>query len=132
METSVTLKIRDDIVARALHIAGRSERELEDILAEWIGRYMDDLPIDSFTDEEVLALCESEVNPMLQYELRNLLMRNREYGLNEEDSDRLNDMLYTYRRSIVRKARALEVAAVRGLLKRGRGYDRRRTSSSSY
>lgn len=116
MNKRVTLQLRDDVVERALKIADHSQRELEEVLAEWIDRYADDLPVETLTDDEVLVLCDYEFNAAYQHELKNLLFRHQEYKLTEDESVRLDELLQIYRKGIVRKARALEVAAARGLI----------------
>jgi hypothetical protein len=118
MNKRVTLHLRDDIIARALKIADSSQRELEEVLAEWIDRYANDLPVETLSNDEVLALCEFELNPISQHELRNLLFRQQEYKLSVAESARLDELLQIYRRGIARKARAIEVASARGLLDR--------------
>jgi hypothetical protein len=115
MNKRVTLELRDAVIARALKIAAESDRALEDVLTEWLDRYAHNLPVESLSDQEVLALCDFELNPMHQQELRSLLFRHREYTLTDAESARLDELLQIYRNGIVRKARAIEVAIARGL-----------------
>lgn len=115
MRKRVTLYLKDEILARALEIANRSDRDMEDVLAEWIVRYADDLPVETLSDEEVLALCDFEMNSAQQDELRKLLYNHRERNLDRDENARLEALLKVYRKGIIRKARALEVAEARGL-----------------
>ena len=116
MSRKVTLHLRDDLIARANEIAIDSERELEDVLADWIDRYTDDLPVETLSDNEVLRLCSYEMNFVQTHELQELLCRHREHTLDNGESARLDELLQIYRRAIIRKARAIQVAAARGLL----------------
>lgn len=120
MSDSVDLKLQlsKEILARAAEVAGRSDRALEEVLSEWLARYVDNLPIESLSDDEVLWLCDFELNPVLQGELRDLLYNHRERGLTTKESSRLDELLQYYRKGIVRKARATEVAIARGLRNR--------------
>jgi len=115
MSKRVTLYLTDNILQRALEIASRSQRDVADILAEWLDRYVDDLPVEALTDEEVLDLVEFEMNILAKQELRKLLYSHRTQQLTSEESARLDELLRIYRRGILRKARAIEVAAARGL-----------------
>jgi hypothetical protein len=123
MNRRVTLDLPDELFTKVLRVAGISQRELEDVLLEWIDRYADDLPVEELPDDEVMALCHYEMNMIHQQELRNLLYHHQEDQLSAEQSVRLDDLLNSYRRSIVRKARAVEVASSRGLLN-GNGANR--------
>ncbi|GAB4512623.1 MAG: hypothetical protein OHK0046_12440 [Anaerolineae bacterium] len=107
----ITIHLPDALMARASEVADRTAREVEEVLLEWLDRSADDIPIESLSDEEVLVLCEYELNPLHQYELRALLHR----PLTLDESRRLDELLQIYRRGIIRKARALQVATARGL-----------------
>jgi hypothetical protein len=115
MAKRITLHLNNALLARANEIAERTGQHLEDILAEWLDRYTDDIPVEDLSDEDVLALCDYEMNVLLQQEMRNLLYHQRERKLSKAESIRLDELLMMHRKKIVRKARALEVAAVRGL-----------------
>ena len=115
MTKSVTLYLEDWIIVRTREIAVQTGREMEDILAEWTAQYADNLPVEALSNEEVLTLCHYELPPIQRYELRQLLSQHRARALNDVESPRLNELLLTHRRGIVRKTRALQVAAARGL-----------------
>ena len=115
MSRRVTLYLRDEIIAIAREIAARSRRDVEDVLAEWIDEYADDVPVESLSDDQVLALCDFEMSPMGQYELRQLLVYHRERPLTEDENIRLERLLQSYRNGIVRKAKAMQIAMMRGL-----------------
>lgn len=112
---NLNLHLSKEILSRAAEVAGRSDRLLEDVLAEWLARFIDNLPIETLSDDEVLWMCDFELNPVLHRELRELLIFHRERGLTTKESIRLDELLQFYRKGIVRKARATEVAIARGL-----------------
>ena len=116
MGKRVTLDLQEHIVARAYEVATRSARDIEEVLAEWIGQYVNDLPVEDLSNAEVLQLCRYELNPIHEHELRQLLCQRREYSLSGTESGRLDELLQIYRKGVVRKARALQVASARGLL----------------
>ncbi|MFW5696462.1 MAG: hypothetical protein ACOCXR_01610 [Phototrophicaceae bacterium] len=111
----VTLQVDEATLRQAERIANRYGREVEAVLAEWMADYADNLPLEQLSNDEVLGWCNYRINPMYEYELRHLLHRHRECGLTSEESARLDVLLRVYRRGVVRKARALEVASARGL-----------------
>ena len=74
-----------------------------------------ELPIESLSDEEVLALCEKQLEPDQQVELSLLLEKNQEGQLGSKEENRLGELMGLYRRGLVRKAQAWEIAVERGL-----------------
>jgi hypothetical protein len=116
MSKQITLQLSDDLVARAYEIATRSDQPLEDILADWIHQYVDDLPIETLADNEVLLLCQYELDQTHKNELRQLLYIHQERKLNFTEQLRLDELLQIYRKGIIRKSRAIQVACARGLI----------------
>jgi hypothetical protein len=62
-----------------------------------------------------LAACYAQLPEEIQVEMDDLLDRRREGDLQPPESVRLEDLLKLYRRGLVRKAQALNVAVARGL-----------------
>jgi hypothetical protein len=118
MKRRVTLNLSDNILRRALEIAANSDRDLEHVLEEWIDRSADEIPMEAMSDREILALCNFEMNLVQTQELRHLLNADRAGNLSIDESTRMDELLQIYRRGIIRKARAMEVAKARGLLTR--------------
>jgi hypothetical protein len=112
MTQTVTLEMPGDLVQRARAVAERTGQRFEDVLVSWINP--DDNP-DSLSDEEVLALCDAQMPEDEQQQLSELLDRQREGQLSPADRPRLDDLMDSYRRGLVRKARSLRVAVSRGL-----------------
>jgi hypothetical protein len=64
----------------------------------------------------VLLLARSQLPTDEQQELSNLLAGNREGALTARQHVRLDELMQLYRRGLVRKAQANQVAVDRGLL----------------
>ncbi len=66
-------------------------------------------------DDQVLALCDAQMDTRQQKELSGLLAQHREGQLSDSERHRLDELMRIYRCGLVRKARALQVAVARGL-----------------
>jgi hypothetical protein len=115
MAEIVTLQLPETLAQRAKEIAAFTHRRLEDVLVEWIDRAITELPLESLPDEQVLALCEMQMEGEQQELFSELLARNQEGQLNDTEVSQLDELMQVYRRGLVRKARALKVAVERGL-----------------
>lgn len=112
----VTIELKHEVVERAHDVAQKTQRPVEDVLAEWLDSYINELPVESLNDDEIIHLCQFKMNVLQQQELSLLLHHHRERQLTREENERLDSLLQLHRRGLVRKARALQVAAIRGLL----------------
>lgn len=117
MTETVTLDLPQSVVESARTLAQRTDRRIEEVLAEWLDRYVTERPIEMLSDDEVLALADSQMTDTDQDELSDLLYANRENLLTPEQRPRLDELMTTYRLGMVRKAQALYVAVARGLRK---------------
>jgi hypothetical protein len=115
MAEIVTLQLPETLAQRAKEIAAFTHRRLEDVLVEWIDRAITELPLESLPDEQVLALCDMQMESEQQELFSDLLARNQEGQLNDTEVSQLDELMQVYRRGLVRKARALKVAVERGL-----------------
>jgi hypothetical protein len=111
----VTLDLPPEVAERALAVAAQSHRRVEDVLLEWLGRAAADVPVDLLPDEQVLALRDQQMSEDQQRELSDRLARQREGSVDGMERRRLDELMGIYRRGMVQKAQALEVAVVRGL-----------------
>ena len=111
----VTLELPEALAQQAKQIAALTHRRLEDVLVEWIDHAITELPIESLPDEQVLALCDLQMETEQQEVFSNLLARNREGQLSDAQVSQLDELMQVYRRGLVHKARALKVAVGRGL-----------------
>jgi hypothetical protein len=115
MGERVTLELPEDLARRARAAAAQSQLRFEEALVRWIDRAVAEPPVESLSDADVLALCDGQMDAGQQEELSDLLARNREGQLQGEESGRLDELMRVYRRGLVRKAHALQVAVARGL-----------------
>jgi hypothetical protein len=115
MSETVTLQIPEEITLRAREMAARTRRRVEEVLVEWLDRAAVEPPVDSLPDDQILALCDLQMDAEQQAELSDLLARNREGQLDSTEHTRLEELMLVYRRGLVRKSQALKVAVERGL-----------------
>jgi hypothetical protein len=109
------LNVPEEVAREARAVADRTGRRVEDVLADWLGKMADELPVEALSDERVLELCDLQMTPEQQDELSDLLTDNREGRLQGDQYVRLEMLMQLYRRGLVRKAEALKVAVQRGL-----------------
>jgi hypothetical protein len=115
MSERVTVELPEELARRAHAVAAQTRRPVEEVLVEWMSRAASDPPVESLSDEELLALCDAELEEDLQEELSDLLERQREGAIKGPERDRLRELMSLYRRGLVRKAQALQGAVARGL-----------------
>jgi hypothetical protein len=115
MSITVTIELPEELAQRARAVAAKTRRSFEDVLVEWIDRAGGEPPVESLPDEDVLALCDSQMEAGQQEELSELLSCNREGVLGDKERERLDELMRVYRRGLVRKAQALKTAVERGL-----------------
>jgi hypothetical protein len=111
----VTLELPDTLIRSARTIAERSNRRVEDVLVEWLDRSASEVPVESLPDDQVLLLCDLEMQEADQQALSELLAHQREGTLDDAERPVLDALMGAYRRGLVRKAQALKVAVERGL-----------------
>ncbi len=58
----VTLEIAEAIEQDARSIAQQTQHELPAVLQEWLERYAAQIPVDTLSDERVLALSQMQIN----------------------------------------------------------------------
>jgi hypothetical protein len=114
MPQLITLEVADEVIDRVRAVAGRTGRRFEDVLAGWLERDGAASP-DELSNEEVLALCDSQLPENEQKELSDLLWKQREEQISPAERPRLEELLGIYRRGLLRKAEALRVAVQRKL-----------------
>lgn len=115
MSERVTLELPEELARRARAEAAQTQKLFEEVLVEWMRRAGGEPAVDSLSDSEVLALCDSQLNDPLQDELSDLLLANREGALESSHSARLEELMQLYRQGLIRKAQALKTAVARGL-----------------
>ena len=115
MSEVVTLELPDDLVKRARAVAARTNRPFNEVLVEWINRAGAEPSIELLPDDQLLALCDSQLEAAPQKQLSDLLARNRKNQISEAERQRLDELMNIYRRGLLQKAQALRVAVARGL-----------------
>jgi len=115
MSETITLEMPYELAQQARALASAGNRRLEDALLEWIGRAVENPPVESLPDSELLALCDAKLDAAPQAELSTLLTDHREGALAASQQARLDELMAVYRRGLVLKARALKEAVARGL-----------------
>ncbi|UBF24529.1 hypothetical protein K9N68_22950 [Kovacikia minuta CCNUW1] len=115
MAEIVRLELPQDLIQQAKEIAVLTHRRVEDVLIEWIDRGAAELSIESMPDDQVLALCDLQMQPEQQEAFSHLLFCNQEGELNPAETQQLDELMQVYRRGLVQKAKALKVAVERGL-----------------
>lgn len=77
---------------------------------------MSEMPVETMSDEEVLALARSQFSDDQQSALNDLLDQNREDKLGTDGKRKLDELMRLYERGLLRKSQALRVAVQRGLI----------------
>jgi hypothetical protein len=115
MSEIVTLELPEHVVRNVRAVAAKTHRCLDEVLVDWINQAAAEVPLDALSDEEILSLCNMQMVSEDQAELSRLIAWNREGQLNEADHTRLDALMQIYRRGLVRKVRAWQVAVARGI-----------------
>jgi hypothetical protein len=114
MTEALTVDLPADVARRARAVATATNRRVEEVVVEWLGRAVADTPMEELPDAEVLELARGQMTDQDQATLSDLLERQAE--LMQAERVQLDGVLATYRRGLVLKARALKEAVVRGLM----------------
>lgn len=115
MSRPITIEVSDEVARQALKVATDTSRRVEDVLADWLQTVVDEMPIESLSNDEVLALAELTLPERDEKLLSELLQSNAEGSLNAEQKDRLAELMRDYENGLLRKSQALRVAVQRGL-----------------
>ncbi|MFQ5343336.1 MAG: hypothetical protein ACE5F6_17485 [Anaerolineae bacterium] len=118
MSTEVTLTLPEPVYRSAERLAEGSQRSLKNVLTEVLSEALsawEDERITSLDDEELLRLCDLQMSPEQSQRLSQLLEKQRERQLAEDERPELWALMRVYERALVRKSEALAEAAERGL-----------------
>jgi hypothetical protein len=111
----ITLEIPESLAQKVRDFAQLTDRPIEAVVLEWLDLASVDLAVESLSDQQVSALCDSEMSSEQQLRLSELLEKNRENTLTQSQREELDQLMQVYRRGLLRKAQALKVAVDRGL-----------------
>jgi len=116
MSESITLELPEPLVKKVREIAMLNHQGIEEMLIEWIDRTINEIPVESLPDEQVLALCNLQMSGQQQKIFSDLQARHSEGELNPQEISKLNELMQVYRHGSVRKAKAMQIAVMRGLI----------------
>jgi hypothetical protein len=114
--SEITIQVSDKVWRRAETLASQTQRRIEEVLAEWLESVINEPPVEALTDNDVLGLTELQLSDEQQAAFSELLDRNRENSLDEQDRRHLDELMRVYEHGLLRKSQALRVAVQRGLL----------------
>ena len=126
MSKQISLNLPDEVIRRAEALAGRSGREVTDVLAEAIAVSLDPLgpadagasscsPPSPWTDEQVLADADAAMPAAQDQALSALLDRQQTGRLVGHEATELAALMQMYQQGLLRKAQGLAEAVRRGL-----------------
>jgi hypothetical protein len=125
MGRTVALDLPDELAARAEYLARLSQRELSDVLADRLTFLLPPLDTSSehlgyrsvpgMSDDEVLALAESQMDPVQNARLRQLQGKRDSESLSPAEQLELLSLWQIYEVGTLRKAEALAESVRRGL-----------------
>ncbi|MBI5652145.1 MAG: hypothetical protein HZC40_17145 [Chloroflexi bacterium] len=113
--TLITIAVPEQAMRRANDVAARTHQRVEEVLTRWLDWAAEEIPVETLPDDDLLVLCEMQMSERQQQELSDLLAENREGLLDSTHQTRLDELMQIYRRGLVRKAQAIQVAVRRGL-----------------
>jgi hypothetical protein len=123
MTTEVTITLPDDVYQRAERFALLANRDLSSVLADTVGASLSSIqphltclsPIGALSDPELLALSDLPMDPDQDARLSELLEKQRERLLLNNEPQELEGLMQIYREALLRKTAALVEAVKRGL-----------------
>ena len=115
MSQTIILELPEELALRAKEVASRTQRRVEEVLVDWLHQAVADPPIEALSDDQILALCDLQMDPEENEKLSDFLARNQEGLLNDEERVQLDELMQIYRRGLLRKAQAIKVAVERRL-----------------
>lgn len=135
MTTQIILNLPDEIYKKAEHLAQLTNRNIADVLTQVIELSLSpiasqstsaesleniavaSLSVTSLSDEEVIALTESQMEPELDQRLSELLYNQQAGTLTNAEHSELVSLMLVYQEKLLLKAQALRESVGRGLRK---------------
>ncbi len=118
MIEQLTLELPEELARRARAFAAATHRTVEDAIVDWIDRAVSEHDVALLSDDQIKTLCDLTIDHAEQEQLSLLLEKQREQEIDAAESRRLEDLMESYRRGLLLKARALKEAVTRGLKSR--------------
>lgn len=122
MTAQLTVTLPEKVYKRMQRLAELAGRNVEDTLAETLDSWlpplsseMDNQPVETLSDSEVLALSESMMDEVLSKRMSALLYKQQAEPMSEAERAELRMLMDIYGAGQLRKAEALVEAVRRGL-----------------
>ncbi|MGD2179035.1 MAG: hypothetical protein PVG71_14575 [Anaerolineae bacterium] len=123
MSKQVTLTLSNELCKRAERWASINEQDLQDALIDALCMALtpasdaprSNNPIASLSDEEVLARCQIEMDPVQAQRLSRLLRKQREGTLSVQERRDVDTLIHVKNRLWIRQSEAMKEAKRRGL-----------------
>lgn len=116
MSQTITLELPTSLASTAQAIAMQTKRSVEEVLVDWLNHVATEVPLNSLSNQHILALTRMDMEPEQQTRLSDLLARNRENQLTDGEIAQLDSFMQKYRQGLKQKAEALKIAVERGLI----------------
>ena len=88
----MTIPVPERAVRHAARVASLTRQRVEDVLARWLDWAAIEIPVETLPSDEILALCDLEMDEEQQQELSRLLAGNQEGLLDAEAQARLDKL----------------------------------------
>ena len=123
MATEITLSIPDDTYRRAERLAGLIGKNVSDILTDTLSISLPQMSstldenriVSELPDPEVIALSESQIDPVSSMRFSELLEKQQSTQINPDEAAELLAFMQVYQDGLLRKAQALNESVKRGL-----------------
>jgi hypothetical protein len=123
MTVPVTLNLPEDLYQRAANFANLLGKDVMEVLVDTltlslasIGTQSGVMPaVTTLSDQDVLALSESRLQPKDDERLSELLGKQQEGLLTQDEQSELLGLMQIYQEGLLRKAQALKESVQRGL-----------------
>jgi hypothetical protein len=123
MTVPVTLNLPEDLYQRAANFANLLGKDVMEVLVDTltlslapIGTQSGVMPaVTTLSDQNVLALSESRLQPKDDQRLSELLSKQQEGLLTQDEQSELLGLMQIYQEGLLRKAQALRESVQRGL-----------------
>lgn len=120
MTTEVLVALPDNLFRSAERLALNTRQPRLGLLTEMIGEALaawdeNRTPASALSDQEVLAICDLQMDARQSERLSELLERRREGVLNDDKRPELWALMRVYERALVHKSEGLVEAVRRGL-----------------
>ncbi len=123
MSVQVMVALPDQVYRRAVSLARLTSQDVPKLLADTIEMSLPSVtalasvpPVSELSDESVLALADSQMEPDLDKSLSVLLGKQQDGELLEVERRELAALMQAYQEGLLRKAQALAEAVRRGLM----------------